>query len=349
MIFTVKLDHRKFSSLMKGKSDYIDVLTKNREVTFMVYDTGTMSSCVVPVVTCEDYEDDVYFRLPTKIFLNFLTDDLVEFSITDTSVFFKFLQKKSSEHYKFEVRKQVVNFERFERLLHVRDQVRSGKFAPLDLNELMQFIKLAYYVGGIVHSDGSVFYCSTHNVQLYQETTFRPGQALSIYAKDLLMLSKHGESVWNIENMVVSVSDEFIVIVDKVRPTMVSDYNFLVGRKSKKKYTVNLVNALTAIKKLNYGSTNAEVNFTNKLCRLEAENCELTVPISVENTGDSVDSLEDFMKQVDKPQKEVKIFLSKMQSGLLFGIKSSMIFDIFRDFVKITITPKMFVVISRSV
>lgn len=350
MIFTVQIEDKKFPILLKGKSDYIDVLVKNREVDFLVYDTGMMVGFRCPIITCEDYEE-VFFRLPTKIFLGFLSDGLIEFTVTDMVVLFKFMEKKSSDHYLFEVKKQVVNFERFERLELIRAKLQSGCYTEVPLQDLGVFIRLAQYVGGIVSSDGSVYYCATHNIQLYQETTFDNSQSLSIYAKDLSMLYRYSDSVWNIENMVVAKFGDFLVAIDKVRQTMMSDYRFLAAKKSKKKFTANMSNALAAVKRLQHAVSDAEINFTQKQCKIATETCKLTVPIQV--TGEKSDKagmdLDSLLDSLATPQEDVAIFLNKMQSGLLYGIKQDMIFEIFRNFVKVALSQRMFLIISRSV
>ena len=349
MRFTVQLDEKKFASLMRGRSDFLDVLVEERQATFLAYDLGVTVSCCVPIITSEDYED-VYFRVPAKVFLSFLTEGLVEFTLTGSEVIFKFLFKESTEQYQFEVKRQIVNFERFEKIKLLRDHVLSGNYPKIDLMELESFIKLAYSIGSVVSSDGSVFYCATNNVQLYCETRFPSSQSLSIYAGDLYALMRHDNCVYNIGSSVVSMADEFLVGVDKVRQTMTSDYAFLVKKTSKKKFVANLTNALAAVKRLNYWLVSAEINFTQKVCRLEAENCKMSVPITVGSvkSDKATRTAEDVFKALEEKPDEVRIFLTKTQSGLLYGIKQHAHFDIFSRCVKVTLSPRMFLVISRS-
>lgn len=348
MRFTVNLDGRKFAALMRGKSDFIDVQVKDGKAHFLVYDVGMMVGCSVSLVMWEDYED-CFFRVPTKLFLGFLAEESVEFAVSEFGVSFMFLKKKGDEHYKFETKKQIVSFERFEKLWELQRKLQSGEYRKLQMAGLNEFVRMAYHVGGVVSSDASVLYCATHSVQLYQATDL-PSPAISIYAKDLYMMTRQCDWICSIGNAVVTAFDDFVIVVDKVRQTMTSDYRFLAEKRSKRRFTVTLSNALAAIKKVNYGQADAEVNFTKQYCRLEMENCTLTVPIAVESQemvkADA--SLDDLFKQLEDAPREVKIFLTRAQSGLLYGFKRSMSFSVFANFVKVELAPRMFLIISRS-
>ncbi|WP_304427900.1 hypothetical protein [uncultured Clostridium sp.] len=256
--------------------EYTTVLVTRTSCYFILNSSELYMHKAFPLLTSENIEEGLSFRVNRKQLNNMLIDGFIEFLIDDEDISLNFKNKENKLKYSM----TVVNQKGYDELIFRKMRLIAScqDYEMIDLNSIRRLIRVATNLGLAIGVDSGYAYAMSRTFSCFKKCNL-PGFSAS--SKSLLMLLKFSNTVYNVQNYLIHDFEGEAVVITKHKYAPSFDIAFALKQKSSHRVELKINNILELCAKVDKSDGTFILDVEHKKAIFEKEKVKYSTPLDI--------------------------------------------------------------------
>lgn len=281
--FSINIDKEKEIKEFLSNNDlaFVSVIAMSHGVYFVCDSTEIYTHISFPIISKNNFKDNLIFRVPRNKIIALLCDGILKFSVTDEQVKLKFMDKEYKPKYSFKCKFQADLLGSFLRKLQILEEAE--EYAQIDLNEIGILTRFAKSLNTNVKCKKDTACVELKGGTIYKKIN---NMTFNCSGKLLSLLNRYTAKAYNVQNYLVYKSLDKAIIVTKHRDDFNSELEFIAQQKALYLAEFSLVNIIDITKRIQFKEGYFVLDLNNQRAEYIEDTSSYEISVDVSNVVD---------------------------------------------------------------